>query len=163
MATSSKKVRGRSQRVGFPPRPLCITPSTFPNTICFSNCPPLNRVSAPAYESLLVRKFVVSILSHPVISKARSSGGLASSAASRWCKARHGGVRCDGWSRVPGEASSYCIHIVGPRLPRPSPFGAFGWSYNPPIDRLMLIQRTQVHLTISVNMPGILVTPPTGR
>ena len=28
------------------------------------------------------------------------------------------------WRTVPGEGSTYCIHTVGFRLPRPLPFGS---------------------------------------
>ena len=44
--------------------------STFPNTIYFGKRPPLIRMSAPAHKRPLVRN-VVSMLSHPVISRAR--------------------------------------------------------------------------------------------
>ena len=54
----------------FPPRPLRTAPSRFPNMIRFGNRPPLIRMSVPAHKSLLVRN-VVSMLSHPVISRAR--------------------------------------------------------------------------------------------
>ena len=54
----------------FPPRPLCTAPSRFPDTIRFGSRSPLIRMSVPAYKSLLVRN-VVSMLSHPVISRAR--------------------------------------------------------------------------------------------
>ena len=54
----------------FPPRPLRTAPSRFPKTIHFGSCPPLIRRSVPAPKSLLVRN-VVSMLSHPVISRTR--------------------------------------------------------------------------------------------
>ena len=54
----------------FPPRPLRTAPSRFPNTIRFGSRPPLIRMSVPATKRLLVRN-VVSMLSHPVISRAR--------------------------------------------------------------------------------------------
>ena len=54
----------------FPPRPLRTAPSRFPKTIRFGSRPPLIRRSVPAHKRLLVRN-VVSMLSHPVISRAR--------------------------------------------------------------------------------------------
>ena len=54
----------------FPPRPLRTAPSRFRNMIRFGNRPPLIRRSVPAHKSLFVRN-VVSMLSHPVISRAR--------------------------------------------------------------------------------------------
>ena len=54
----------------FPPRPLRTAPSRFPKTIRFGSRPPLIRRSVSAHRSLLVRN-VVSMLSHPVISRAR--------------------------------------------------------------------------------------------
>ena len=54
----------------FPPRPLRTAASRFPNTIRFGSRPPLIRMSVPAHKSLLVYD-VVSMLSHPVISRAR--------------------------------------------------------------------------------------------
>ena len=56
-----------------PPRPLRTAPSSFLNMICFGNRPPLLRISALAHKSLLVRN-VVSMLSHPVISRPRLYG-----------------------------------------------------------------------------------------
>ena len=54
----------------FPPRPLRTAPSKFPNMIRFGSRPPLIRMGVPAHQSLLVRN-VVSMLSHPVISRTR--------------------------------------------------------------------------------------------
>ena len=54
----------------FPPCPLRTAPSRFPKTIHFGSRPPLIRRSVLAHKSLLVRN-VVSMLSHPVISRAR--------------------------------------------------------------------------------------------
>ena len=54
----------------FPPRHLRTAPSRFLNMIRFGNRQPLIRRSVPAHKSLLVRN-VVSMLSHPVISRAR--------------------------------------------------------------------------------------------
>ena len=54
----------------FPPRPLRTAPSRFSNMIRFDNRPPLIQRSVPAHKSLLVRN-IVSMLSHPVISRAR--------------------------------------------------------------------------------------------
>ena len=54
----------------FPPRPLRTALSRFPKTIRFGSRPSLIRRSVPAHKSLLVRN-VVSMLSHPVISRAR--------------------------------------------------------------------------------------------
>ena len=81
----------------FPPRPLRTAPSRFPNMISFGNCPPLIRRSVPAHKSLLVRN-VVSMLSHPVISRARLyevirwSGLLRCApmmrSKTRWCTVR---------------------------------------------------------------------------
>ena len=53
----------------FPTRSLRNATSRFPNMICFGNRPPLIRMSAPVHKSVLVRN-VVSMLSHPVISRA---------------------------------------------------------------------------------------------
>ena len=105
----------------FPPRPLLTAPSRFPKTIRFGSRPPLIRRSVPAHKSLLVRN-VVSMLSHPVISRARctkSSDGLVSCAVPRWYEARLVGVRCGVWGSVSGERSRYCIHTRGPWLPQP--------------------------------------------
>ena len=81
----------------FPPRPLRTAPSRFPNMIRFGNRPPLIRRSVPAHKSLLVRN-VVSMLSHPVISRARLyevirwSGLLRCApmmrSKTRWCTVR---------------------------------------------------------------------------
>ena len=49
----------------------------------------------------------------------RSSGGLVSCAALRWCEARLGGVWYEVWRSVPGGGSTYCIHTEGIRLLRP--------------------------------------------
>ena len=54
----------------FPPRPLRTAPSRFPKTIRFGSRPPVIRRSVPAHKRLLVQN-VVSMLSHPVISRAR--------------------------------------------------------------------------------------------
>ena len=54
----------------FPPGPLHTAPPRFSNTIRFGSRPPLIRMSVPAHKSLLVRK-VISMPSHPVISRAR--------------------------------------------------------------------------------------------
>ena len=54
----------------FPPRPLRTAPSRFPKTIRFGSRPLLIRRSVPAHRILLVHN-VVSMLSHPVISRAR--------------------------------------------------------------------------------------------
>ena len=54
----------------FPPRSLRSAPSRFPTTIRFGSRPPLIWMSVPAHKSLPVRN-VVSMLSHPVISRAR--------------------------------------------------------------------------------------------
>ena len=80
-----------------PPRPLRTAPSRFPNMIRFGNRPPLIRRSVPAHKSLLVRN-VVSMLSHPVISRARLyevirwSGLLRCApmmrSKTRWCTVR---------------------------------------------------------------------------
>ena len=35
-------------------------------------------------------------------------------------------MRCGDWSSIPGEGSTYYIHTVGLRLPRPLPFGSWG-------------------------------------
>ena len=82
----------------FPPRPLRTAPSRFPNMIRFGNRPPLIRRSVPAHRSLLVRN-VVSMLSHPVISRARLyevirwSGLLRYApmmrSKTRWCTVRN--------------------------------------------------------------------------
>ena len=81
----------------FPPRPLRTAPSRFPNTIRFGSCPQLIRMSVPTHKSLLVRN-VVSMLSHPVISRAwlyeviRLSGFLRCApmirSKTRWCTVR---------------------------------------------------------------------------
>ena len=81
----------------FPPRPLRTAPSRFPNMIRFGNRPPLIRRSVPVYKSLLVRN-IVSMLSHPVISRARLykviqwSGllrcALMMRSKTRWCTVR---------------------------------------------------------------------------
>ena len=81
----------------FPPRPLRTAPSRFPKTIRFGSRPPLIRRSVPAHKSLLVRT-VVSMLSHPVISRARlyeviRRSGLLRCAPNirsktRWCTMR---------------------------------------------------------------------------
>ena len=105
----------------FPPRPLRTAPSRFPKTIRFGSRPPLIRRSVPAHKSILVRN-VVSMLSHPVISRTRLyevirwSGLLR---CARLYEARLGGVWCGVWRSVPGEGSTYCIHKRGPRLPPP--------------------------------------------
>ena len=56
----------------FPPRPLRTAPSRFSKTIRFGSRPPLIWMSVPAHKSLLVRN-VVSMLSHPVISRAANN------------------------------------------------------------------------------------------
>ena len=81
----------------FPPRPLRTAPSRFPKAIRFGSRPPLIRRSVPAHKSLLVRN-VVSMLSHPVISRARLyevirwSGLLRCApmirSKTRWCTVR---------------------------------------------------------------------------
>ena len=81
----------------FPPRPLRREPSRFPKTIRFGSRPPLIRRSVPAHKSLLVRN-VVSMLSHPVISRTRLyevirwSGLLRCApmirSKTRWCTVR---------------------------------------------------------------------------
>ena len=108
----------------FPPRPLRTAPSKFPKAIRFGSRPPLIRRSVPAHRSLLVRN-VVSMLSHPVISRARLYEVIPWSGlfvVPRLYEARLGGVRCGVWRSVPGEGSTYCIHTRGPRLPPPQPF-----------------------------------------
>ena len=92
-----RSVRNRSTLHSFPPRPLCIAPSRFPETICFGNNPTLIRMSVPAHKILLVRN-VASVLSHPVISRARLyevirlSGLLCCApmmrSKTRWCMVR---------------------------------------------------------------------------
>ena len=54
----------------FPLRSLCTAPSRFPKTIRFGSRPPFIRRSVLAHKSFLVRN-VVSMLSRPVISRAR--------------------------------------------------------------------------------------------
>ena len=81
----------------FPPRPLRTSPSRFPKTIRFGSRPPLILRSVPAHKSRLVRN-VVSMLSHPVISRARlyevirGSGFLCCvpmiRSKTRWCTVR---------------------------------------------------------------------------
>ena len=66
MSLCTQSVRSFS----FPLRPLRTAPSGFPKTIRFGSRPPLIRRSVPAHKSLLVRN-VVSMLPHPVISRAR--------------------------------------------------------------------------------------------
>ena len=56
----------------------------------------------------------------------RSSGGLVSCAAPRWCEVRPGGVRYEVWRSVPGGGSTYCIHTEGLRLLRALPSGSWG-------------------------------------
>ena len=80
-----------------PPRPLRTAPSRFPNMIRFGNRPPPIQRSVPAHKSLLVRN-AVSMLSHPVISRARLyevirwSGLLRCApmmrSKTRWCTVR---------------------------------------------------------------------------
>ena len=57
----------------FPPRPLHTAPSRFPSTIHFGNRPPLIRMSTPRPQKKVFScsRLVVSVLSHPVISRAR--------------------------------------------------------------------------------------------
>ena len=91
----------------FPLRPLRATPSRFPNAIRFFTRQPLIRRSVRAPKSLLVRK-VISLLSHPVISRAwlseiiRWSGLLRCSpimrSKTRWCMVRSLELCC--WRRV---------------------------------------------------------------
>ena len=57
--------------VSFPPHPLHTAPSRFPNSIRFGGRAQLIRMSTPAHKSFFVRS-VVSVLSHRVISRARS-------------------------------------------------------------------------------------------
>ena len=81
----------------FPLRPLRTAPSRFPKTIHFGSHPPLIRRSVPAHKSLLVLN-VVSMLSQPVISRARLyevirwSGLLRCApmirSKTRWCTVR---------------------------------------------------------------------------
>ena len=56
--------------VFFPPRPLRIAPSRFLITIRFDSRPPLIRMNVPVHKCLLVHN-VVSMLSHPIISRAQ--------------------------------------------------------------------------------------------
>ena len=105
----------------FPPRPLRTAPSRFPKTIRFGSRPPLIRRSVPAHRSLLVRN-VVSMLSHPVITRARLYEVIRWSGLFRCApiiRSKTDGVRCGVWRSVPGEGSTYCIHTRGPRLPPP--------------------------------------------
>ena len=81
----------------FPPRPLRTAPSRFLKTIRFGSRQPLIRRSDPAHRILLARN-VVSMLSHRVISRARSyevirRPGLLRCAPmirskTRWCTVR---------------------------------------------------------------------------
>ena len=110
----------------FPPRPLYIAPLRFKNMIRFDDRTPLIRMSTHAHKRLLVRN-VVSMLPVPAISMTRLYKVIRWSSPlrcapmmrskTRWCTMRS-------VEQVPGEGSMYCTHTVGPRLPRPLPFGS---------------------------------------
>ena len=55
----------------FPPRPLRTAPSRFPNTIRFGSRSPIIRMSAPTHKKRLIKRNVVSMLSHRIISRTR--------------------------------------------------------------------------------------------
>ena len=120
----------------FPSHPLRTAPSRFPKTIRFGSRPPLIRRSVPAHKSLLVRN-VVSMLSHPVISRARMyevirwSGllrcGPMIQNKTRWCTVRSL-AQCS-WRRVyvlhPYKRASIASALTI-RVLRES--ASFGWS-----------------------------------
>ena len=84
----------------FTPRPFCTAPSMFPDMIRFGSRPPLIRMSVPAQKSICVRN-AVSMLSHPVISRARLYETIRRSGILRCAPMKRSKIR---WCTVRGLA-----------------------------------------------------------